>query len=142
MMCSSKKGVSSHQVMRTLDCQYKAPWFMTHRIREAMRPAHPSPQGEGSRTVDGDETFVVRKPGTKAKQGHGHMDAVMSLVERGGRVRSFHVPNVTANNLRPIIGRHVYRDTRFQTDDSPIYTGVGWNFECHGVVNNSAKEYL
>lgn len=51
-------------------------------------------------------------------------------------------PNVSANNLRPIIGRHVYRDSRFQTDDLPIYTGIGWNFEHHGVVNHSAKEYV
>ena len=70
----------------------------------------------------------------------------MALVERDGQVRSFHVPNVTASTLAPIIGRHVYRDTRFMTDESSVYTGVlngvGGNFTSHQTVTHSAKEYV
>ena len=43
LMCSSKKGVSAHQLHRTLDITYRSAWFMAHRIREAMREENPSP---------------------------------------------------------------------------------------------------
>jgi len=61
----------------------------------------------------------------------------MALVERDGRVRSFHVPNVNANNLHPIIGRHVYADARFQSDETPICMGIGWNFMSYGTMTHS-----
>jgi hypothetical protein len=92
--------------------------------------------------VEADETYIGRKEGTKIKKGAASKNPVMALVERDGRVRSFHVPNVTAANLRPIIGRHVYADTKFQSDESAIYTMIGWNFQSHGTVNHSAKEYM
>jgi ISXO2-like transposase domain len=66
----------------------------------------------------------------------------MALVERGGAVRSFHVPNVTAKMLRPLIGWHAHRDSRFMTDESRIYTGIGWNFASHGTVMHEANEYV
>jgi transposase-like protein len=142
LMVSSKKGVSSNQIHRSMGVTLKTGWFMTMRIREALKTTDTDGLGGHGRTVEADETYVGRKPGTKVRRGAAHMNAVMSLVERGGRVRSFHVPNVTANNLRPIIGRHVYQDTRFQTDESPIYTGIGRQFQHHGVVTHSAKEYV
>jgi transposase-like protein len=142
LMVSSKKGVSSNQIHRSMGVTLKTGWFMTMRIREALTTTDTDGLGGPGRTVEGDETYVGRKPGTKVRSGPAHMNAVMSLVERGGRVRSFHVPNVTANNLRPIIGKHVYQDTRFQSDESPIYTGIGWHFQHHGVVTHSAKEYV
>ena len=83
LICSSKKGCSSHQLQRTLGVQYKTAWFMSHRIREAMN----SPGGIlgiGSGKVEADETFIARKPGTKVRRGHGHKEAVFSLVLRGG----------------------------------------------------------
>lgn len=142
MMVSSKKGVSSHQVMRTLEVQYKTAWFMTHRIREAMRPTGASPLGGGGKTVEADETFVGGKAENRAYSPVPSKQAVMALVERGGAARSFHVANVTAANLRPIIGKHVHVDTKFQSDESAVYTGIGWNFQSHGVVNHTAKEYV
>ena len=142
LMVSSKKGVSSHQVMRTLDCQYKTAWFMTHRIREAMRVAHPTPMGGQGATVEADETYIGGKAENRAFGPIPPKQAVMALVERGGGVRSFHVADVTSANLHPIIGKHVYRDTRFQTDEAQIYKGIGWNFAHHGMVNHSAKEYV
>ena len=143
LMCGSKKGISSNQMHRTMGVTLKTGWFMTMRIREAMKTTDTDLLGGSGETVEGDETYVGRKPGTKVRRGPAHMNAVMSLVERNGRVRSFHVPNVTANNLRPIIGRHAHPDTRFMSDESAIYAGIGWNFAGgHTFVTHSAGEYV
>jgi transposase-like protein len=141
LMVSSKKGVSTHQMQRAMGVALKSTWFMTLRIREAMKTTDADKLGGYGAYVEADETYVGRKEGTKLK-GPGTKNTVMSLVERGGRVRSFHVPNVTAANLRPIVGKHVYADSKFQSDESPIYTGIGWHFQSHGVVKHSAKEYV
>ncbi len=142
LMVSSKKGVSTHQLHRTLGVTLKSAWFVGHRIREAMKTRDADKLGGAGATVEADETYVGRKAGTKVKKGAATMNPVLALVERGGRVRSFHVPNVTANNIRPILGRHVYVDTKFQSDEFPLYTHIGWNFQSHGIVNHSAKEYV
>lgn len=146
MMVSSKKGISSHQVMRTLDCQYKTAWFMTHRIREAMKAApwpHGGKLGGEGRTVEADETFVGGKAANRAYGPIPPKQAVFALVQRDGAVRSFHVPNVTANNLAPIIARHAHPDSRFMTDEAPMYTRPGaWFTAGHQTVNHAAKEYV
>src|SRR5271156_6380796 len=86
LMCSSKKGISSHQLMRTLDVQYKTAWFMTHRIREAMKSGKLPPMGGEGEIVEIDETFIGLKDGrTKARQGYGHKRVVLSLIQRGGK---------------------------------------------------------
>jgi transposase-like protein len=144
MMCSSKKGISSHQVMRTLDVQYKTAWFMTHRIREAMTESHsfggPKLGGAGM-TIEADETYIGGKVANRAYGPIPPKHAVASLVERGGRVRSFHVPNVTANNLYPIVARHTH--SRFMTDDTSVYSAIGRSFKGgYETVNHSAKEYV
>jgi transposase-like protein len=61
LMCSSKKGISSHQLMRVLDVQYKTAWFMTHRIREAMASGKLLPMGSEGAVVEVDETFIGQK---------------------------------------------------------------------------------
>ncbi len=145
LMCSSKKGISTRQLQRTLGGSMKTAWFLGHRVREAMkevRDLFTPPMGGAGHTIEADETYVGRKAESRAFEAPAPKQAVMALVERGGRVRSFHVPNVTAQNLRPLIGRHAHRDSRFVTDESRIYTGVGWNFAAYGVVNHSAKEYV
>jgi len=100
MMVSSKKGISSHQVMRLLDVQYKSAWFMTHRLRLAMKDKSDwrtdKLGGEGV-TIEGDETYVGGKAANRAYGPIPPKSPVVSLVERGGRVGSFHVPNVTAD---------------------------------------------
>src|SRR5262245_28148620 len=86
LLCSSKKGVSAHQLHRTLNVTYKTAWFMAHRLREAMKePAFPGPLGGAGKQVEIDETFVGRKPGRKKRQGSFHKHAVVALVERGGK---------------------------------------------------------
>lgn len=146
MMVSSKKGISSHQVMRTLDVQHKTAWFMTHRIRAAMAESRsfggPKLGGSGM-TIEADETYVGGKAHNRAYGPIPPKQAVASLVERGGRVRSFHVPNVTANNLYPIVARHTHTDSRFVTADTSVYSAIGRTFKGgYETVNHSAKEYV
>ena len=146
LMVSSKKGISSHQLMRTMDVQYKTAWFMTHRIRKAMREVHPKfpeQMGGAGATIEADETYVGGKAANRAYGPIPPKQAVVSLVERGGKVRSFHVPNVTANNLYPLIARHTHADSRFMTDESNVYSAIGRTFNgTHLTVNHSEKEYV
>jgi transposase-like protein len=145
LLGSSKKGISTHQLHRTLGVTLKSAWFLSHRIRECMKETRDlfTPELGGSgQTLEVDETYIGGKAENRAYGPIPPKHSVMSLVERGGRVRSFHVPNVTATTLRPIIGRHAHRDSRFMTDEASIYMGIGWNFASHGTVNHSAKEYV
>lgn len=142
LMVSSKKGCSTHQIHRTMGVTLKTAWFMTMRVREAMKTVGIEPLGGAAMSVEADETFIGRKSTSRAYEPPGVKQSVFALVQRDGGVRSFHVPNVTAANLRPIIAKHIHADTRFQTDESPVYTRVGATFPYHGVVNHSAKEYV
>ena len=94
LICSSKKGMSANQLHRILGVTLKTAWFMGHRIREAMRYSDFSPMGGDGTAVEVDETFFGRKQGAKVRRGYGHKNAVLSLVERGGEARSFHIQSV------------------------------------------------
>ena len=145
LMASSKKGISTNQLQRTLGGSMKTAWFLGHRIRECMSDARTftGPLGGAGKTLEADETYVGGKAGNRAYGPVPPKQIVMTLVERGGAVRSFHVPNVTAETLRPVLGNHAHRDIRFMTDEAGVYTGVGWNFKGgYGSVNHSAKEYV
>ncbi len=145
LMASSKKGISANQLHRTLGITLKSAWFMAHRIREAMKRndnMFTPPMGGEGKTLEVDETYVGRKPGTKVRPGAGHMNAVVALVERNGEARSFHVPNVRAETLRSVIAVHASRDSHLRTDELPAYTGIGWNFASHEAVKHSADEYV
>ena len=114
LLCSSKKGISAHQLHRMLGVTYKTAWFMTHRIREAMREGTLTPMGGGGKTVEADETFIGGKEKNKhvgkrnrANIGGQGKEVVFSLVERGGKVHSHHVPEVSAKTLRPILEAQV-----------------------------------
>jgi transposase-like protein len=146
LMSASKKGISTRQLQRMLGCGMKTAWHLGHRIRAAMND-NPgvffSPIGGKGKIIEADETYIGRKAESRAFEAPAPKQSVMALVERGGAVRSFHVPNVTAQMLRPIIGKHAHRDSRFVTDESPVYTGIGWNFRgSHQTVVHSAKEYV
>jgi len=146
MMCSSKKGISTRQIQRTFQCSMKTAWFLGHRIREAMKEIHiefPPKMGGAGMTIEADETYVGGKAANRAYGPIPPKQAVASLVERGGKARSFHVPNVTANNLYPIIARHTHADSRFMTDDTSVYAAIGRTFKGgYETVNHSAKEYV
>lgn len=142
MMCSSKKGISTRQLQRTFGCGLKTAWFLSMRIREAMKVLHVGPMGGGGTTLEADETFIGGKAANRAFGSVPPKRAVMSLVQRDGGVRSFHVPFVTASTLYPIIARHAHRDSRFMTDESNVYSHIGRAQAEHQTVNHSAKEYV
>jgi transposase-like protein len=140
LMAASKKGVSSHQVMRHLGIQYRSAWFMTHRIRHTLYD--PANKGLFDGIVEADETYVGGKRHGKRGRGAAGKKIAFGLIERGGRVRPFHVPNVTAKTLKSIIREHVKRNAIMSTDEFSSYNGLGKEFKKHWVVNHGAKEYV
>jgi transposase-like protein len=143
LMCSSKKGVSSNQLHRTLGCTLKTAWFITHRIREAMRAVGLTPMGGAGSVVEVDETFVGRLEGQpKQPTGWAHKNVVLSLVQRGGNVRSFHVASTTVADLVPIIRQNIARESRLITDEAFQYKAVGKEFASHESVHHASKEYV
>lgn len=144
LFCASKKGISTRQIQRMLQCSMKTAWFLGHRIREAMMEKHgilTPPLGGVGKVVEADETFIGRDADKKLK-GPGPKWPVMALVEREGKVRSFHIPNVTNKTLLGVLERHASVDSRLMTDDWQAYRHVGWNFADHGRVTHTRGEYV
>src|SRR4051812_18075592 len=144
LLCSSKKGMSTHQLHRTLGVTLKTAWFMTHRIREAMREGKlPGGMGGEGKFVEADETYVGGKAKNRAyAEKLPRHEPVVALVERKGRVASFHVPNVNAANLKPILKEQISPKSDLRTDESSLYTQIGKGFASHETVNHSIKEYV
>ncbi|MBS4084108.1 MAG: IS1595 family transposase [Rhizobiales bacterium] len=155
LMTSSKKGISSNQLHRTLGCTLKTAWFMSHRIREAMREGGLAPMGGGGGIVEADETYFGKvgaaKTRTKTTSGRkftkggrtgpSNKREILSLVERGGKVRSFHVQNADKVSVANIVKENVSRETRLHTDESRLYHGADEYFQTHETVKHSIKEY-
>jgi transposase-like protein len=140
---SSKKGISSHQLHRMLGISYKSTWFMMHRIREAMRIGGLAPMGGDGSTVEADETFIGRKEDSIKRRGHGHKNAVLSLVDRkSGQVRSFHIDSVSAADIVPIVKANVAKETAMMTDEGGAYFTLGDHFASHESVSHKADEYV
>jgi transposase-like protein len=155
LLTASKKGISSLQLSRMLGITYKSAWFMAHRIREAMREDNgAAPIGGDGKIVEADETYFGKteerptrttsgRPFTKSgKPGPSGKRAVLSLVERGGKVRSFPVKHATAVNVREIMVRNISRESTLHTDESRLYTVLGGEYAGHETVHHSSKEYV
>jgi transposase-like protein len=146
LMSSSKKGISSNQLHRTLGCTLKTAWFLSHRLREAMSTGGPfTPMmGSGGKVVEADESFIGRIEGRKkGKAAWAHKNVVFTLVERGGSARSFHVDGVTAGDLLPIIRANVSKNATLNTDEMYTYKYIA-EFDAvakHETVNHSKEEY-
>jgi len=143
LLCSSKKGISSNQLHRTLGVTLKTAWFMSQRIREAMRTVGIVPMGGEGEIVEADETFIGRKESSIKRRGHGHKNAVLSLVDRNsGQVRSFHVDGTSAADIIPIVKANVAKETAMMTDEGGHYFTLGDHFASHESVSHKADEYV
>lgn len=143
LICSSKKGISANQLHRTLGITLKSAWFLGHRIREAMRSGDLAPMGGAGATVEADETFIGRRDGSVKRRGHGHKNAVLSLVDRNsGQVRSFHVEGTSAADIVPIIKANVAKETAMMTDEGGHYFTLGDHFASHESVSHKTEEYV
>lgn len=154
MAASSKKGFSAHQLHRALGCQYNTAWFLHHRVMEAMRQGGLDlpPLGGPGKVVEADETYwgrvenpAKRKPdGTPYRKQSGTVNkrAIVTLVERGGKVRSFHVPRADKKTVQKIVADNIAHESRLHTDESRLYDGTGETFFRHETVNHSVKEYV
>jgi transposase-like protein len=141
LMCASKKGVSTNQIQRILKCSMKTAWFLTHRIREAMRDGSLAPMGGAGGIVEIDETFIGRKLGADVRRGFGHKSAVLSLVERGGNVRSFHVESTRKEDIMPIVRENLAKEAHIMTDEANQYRGLGNEFASHHAADHHRGEY-
>lgn len=142
LLCSSKKGMSAHQLHRTLGVTYKTAWFLAHRIRHAMTDSGGNGlMGRGGAVVEADETYIGRKPGTKKKRGPGHKEQVFSLVERDGKVRSFHITGEGFDKIKEALKNNVSPEARLSTDDARMYRKIAKKYAEHLVVNHSRDEY-
>lgn len=154
LMCASKKGISAKQLERMLGVTYKTAWFMAHRIREAMLDEVAGQMGGAGKIVEADETYWGSETGSKSeskkagarKSGAALKDAnkVVGLVERSGKVRSFHVPSVTGKNLKTVLQSQIHPDTHVMTDSSPRYNQLKreHGFAAYDQVNHSKAEYV
>lgn len=141
LLCASKKGISANQLSRTLGVTLQTGWFIGHRLREAMRSGALAPMGGSGSIVEIDETFIGRKQGVPVKQGTNHKHVVLTLVERGGSARSFHVDNVTKAEVMPIIRANLDRESHVMTDEAARYARLGEEFAKHDAVDHRREEY-
>jgi transposase-like protein len=153
LLNASKKGMSAHQLHRALKLDYKSAWFMCHRIREAMRSGSLGPLGGEGKIVEADETYYgpVEKPSTKTTRGRpytrkgsgpANKRPIVALVERGGNVRTFHVPVADKENVTKIVRENIARESRLHTDESRLYGGSDQHFAAHETVTHSRDEYV
>lgn len=155
LMSCSKKGVSAHQLHRILGVTYKTAWFLAHRIREAMRDGTLAPMGGAGGVVEADETYFgqaedpqpsPQRKGRpyKSRRGKGPAGkrAVIALVERGGRVRTFHPQRADGKTVAKIVSENINRETRLITDESRLYITPGKRFSAHETVTHSQGEYV
>jgi transposase-like protein len=142
LLCCSKKGCSSHQLHRVLGITYKAAWFLSHRIREAMRTGALGPMGGPGGIVEVDETYIGRQEGQGVdKTGYHNKNMVVTLVERGGAARSFHTDGHSIADIVPIVRENIARENRLMTDAALHYRAVGKRFADHGTVNHTDYEW-
>lgn len=146
LMASSKKGMSAHQLHRTIAVTYKTAWFMAHRIREAMRDAAPTTMGGEGRIIESDETYWgpkdrdagPMKGRRKGKPGPGGKAKVLTLVERGGRARSFKMDDFRTETVHGVLRDNASTKSRLMTDEG---TAHNFEFASHEKVKHGAGEY-
>lgn len=141
LLASSKKGMSAHQIHRMIGVSYKSTWFMCHRLREAMRTGNLAPMGGAGSIVEIDETYIGKKEGAIKARGTGHKNSVLTLIERGGSARSFHIERTTKDEIIPIVKANIAKESHVMTDESAVYAKLGEYFASHDSVDHSREEY-
>ena len=143
LICSSKKGISAHQLHRILEVQYKTAWFIGHRIREAMRTGELAPFGGGGGVVEADETFIGREPGRPKKRAYHHKMKVLSLLDRETKqARSVVVDDLKPATVVPILEENIAKEARVMTDEAGHYYYLRDSFAEHRVVRHGQEEYV
>ena len=143
LMSASKKGISSNQLHRTLGITLKSAWFMSHRIREAMRTGDLAPFGANGGTVESDETFLWTEPGAPVRKGYAHKRKILSLIDRqSGKSRSFVVDSVDGKTIVPIFQENINREARICTDEADQYHYLKDHFAGHEIVTHRQGEYV
>ena len=143
LIASSKKGISSNQLHRTLGVTLKTAWFMSHRLRLAMSTVGMEPMGGEGKVVEVDETYIGRLEGIqKGVKGNGTKNTVLTLVERGGEARSFHVEGHRRVDVEGIMKANIKKETRLMTDEALQYRALGKEYATHEVVNHTNDEYV
>lgn len=143
LISSSKKGVSSNQLHRTLGITLKSAWFMGHRIREAMKDGTLNTFGTNGGAVEVDETYIGRDPKKKMTRGGNHKQKVLSLVDRtAGKSRSMVIDNVRLKTLIPLIQANIDPQSRVMTDDARHYKSLKMLFAEHGFTKHSNGQYV
>jgi len=141
LMCASKKGISTREIQRMLQCSMKTAWHLTHRIRLAMDPGSVEPIGGEGKTVEADETYLANSPKTRKPDGYvphaRNEPQILSLVERGGNIRSVYLDD---KNVRDALAKHLDRDSRLVTDKAQHYKNVVWTGN-HEAVDHSKFEW-
>jgi transposase-like protein len=148
-MMSSKKGMSALQLQRLLGTNYESAWFLCHRLREASTRSTITAMGGEGKFVEADETYIGGKAANKhaykrlpADLAYEAKKAVVTLVERDGEARSFHIANVTSKTLRTVIVTNASRKSHLMTDGHSAYPKIGAEFAAHGAVNHHLGEYV
>jgi transposase-like protein len=147
LLCASKKGISANQLHRTLGVTLQTAWFMGHRLREAMRAGDLAPLGGTGGAIEIDETAIGRvegapKKGPALKGRSAFRNTVLTLVERGGSARSFHIDSATIATMKPIIKANVACEAAIMTDEFAAYREIGADFASHDTVKHSDEEYV
>jgi transposase-like protein len=147
LLCSSKKGISAHQLHSVIEITYKSAWCMAHRLREAMRTGDLAPFGGEGSIVESDETFIGRDPekkrrGQRKGRGYAHKFKVLSLIDRAtGRARSFKIDAVDGKTVIPIVRKNIAKETVVITDDAGHYQHLKAGFAGHEIVRHSKGQY-
>ena len=147
LMCSSKKGISAHQLHRTLQVSYPTAWFLEHRIREGMRSGELAPFGADGGAVEVDETFIghdktIKPRGQKKERGYAHKHKVLALLDRdSGQARSMVIDDLKTSTIGPLVGQNLSREARLMTDEASHYKAIGKHYAEHGAVAHNRGEY-
>ena len=143
LIAGSKKGISSNQLHRILGVTLKTAWFMSHRIREAMRSGDLTPMGGNGTPVEVDETYIGRKAGVPKRHGYQHKLGVLALVDRETRkMRTFTFDKFGAADIYPVVRANVAREARLMTDEARVYVTLGREYAEHGTTHHKAKQYV